>query len=72
MPRVTIKTGFPAPDGEEEVLTEYLCDWPGCSNVGVHVLGCIPELRAMAVVCEEHSPPASGKPSGSGEPTHPA
>ncbi len=58
MPRVTIKTGFPAPDGGEEILTEYLCDWPGCPNVGVNPLGCIPELRAMAVVCEEHTPPA--------------
>jgi hypothetical protein len=56
MPRVTIRTGFPAADGSEEVLTEYLCDWPGCPNVAVHSLGCIPEIRAMAVVCEEHVP----------------
>jgi hypothetical protein len=58
MPRVTMHTGFPAPDGGEEILTEYLCDWPGCANVGVNPLGCIAELRAAAVVCEEHTPPA--------------
>ncbi len=58
MPLVTIKTGFPTPDGGEEVLTEYLCDWPGCPNVAVRSLGCIPDIRAMAVVCEEHTPSA--------------
>jgi hypothetical protein len=58
MPRITIKSGFPSPDGGEEVLSEYLCDWPGCSNVGVHPLGGITELRAVAIVCEEHTPPA--------------
>jgi hypothetical protein len=64
MPVITIKTGFRAPDGQEETLTEYLCDWPGCPNVAVHVLGCIKELRAMVVVCEEHMPqqrPSEGK-----------
>ncbi len=55
VPRVAIKTGFPTPDGEEEVLIEYLCDWPGCPNMGVHLLGVIRELRAMAIVCDEHS-----------------
>jgi hypothetical protein len=58
MPHVTIRTGFQAADGSEEVLTEYLCDWPGCPNIAVHPLGCIPEIRAMAVVCEEHTPEA--------------
>jgi hypothetical protein len=56
MPRVTIKTGFFTPDGREHVLSEYLCDSPGCPNPAVHSLGCIPELRVMAVVCEEHIP----------------
>jgi hypothetical protein len=56
MPRVTIKTGFVRPDGLEEILSEYLCDWPGCPNVAVHTLGCIPEVRAIAVVCDEHVP----------------
>ncbi len=58
MPLVTIKTGFAASDGREEVLTEYLCDWPGCPNIAVHSLGCIKEIRAIAAVCEEHTPPA--------------
>jgi hypothetical protein len=56
MPLVSIKTGFPTADGHEEVLTEYLCDWPGCPNAAVHPLGCIKEIRAVAVVCEEHIP----------------
>ena len=63
MPLITIKTGFESADGSEETLTEYLCDWPGCPNVAVHVLGCIRELRAMAVVCEEHMPPAKQPPT---------
>jgi hypothetical protein len=58
MPLVTIKTGFPGADGTEEVLSEYLCDWPGCSNTAVHPLGCITELRAYVVVCDDHAPPA--------------
>jgi hypothetical protein len=57
MPRVTIKTGFLTADGEEETLTLYVCDWPGCANAAVHVLGSIKELRALAIVCEEHTPP---------------
>jgi hypothetical protein len=57
MPVVTIRTGFRLPDGKEETLTQYMCDWPGCPNVAVHVLGCIRELRAMVVVCAEHTPP---------------
>jgi hypothetical protein len=56
MPLVTIRTGFPAPDGTEEILTEYVCDWPECPNVAVHSLGVIKEIRAMAIVCEEHLP----------------
>jgi hypothetical protein len=57
MPLVTIKTGFRSADGKEETLTQYMCDWPGCPNPAVHVLGSIRELRALAVVCEEHLPP---------------
>jgi hypothetical protein len=45
MPFVTIKTGFESAEGQEEVLTEYFCDWPGCPNVAVHPLGCIPGWR---------------------------
>ena len=59
MPRVTIKTGFMAPDGCEEELTEYLCDAPDCPNVATHAVGCIPELAASVAVCEEHVPPGN-------------
>ena len=54
MPLVTIRTGVLAEDGSEEVLREYLCDWPDCPNIAVHSLGCITEIRTMALVCEEH------------------
>jgi hypothetical protein len=56
VPLVNIRTGFIAADGSEEVLTQYLCDCPDCPNPAVYHLGCIPELRAMAVVCEKHVP----------------
>lgn len=56
MPLVTIKTGYPGADGREEVLTEYLCDVPGCPNPAVHLLGCIKELGIRALVCEAHRP----------------
>jgi hypothetical protein len=43
-------------DGREEVLTEYLCDHPGCSNIATQVLGCVVELCLAAAVCDEHAP----------------
>lgn len=54
MPQITIKTGLKAPDGREESLTEYFCDWPGCPNVATEVLGCSKELGVRAAVCREH------------------
>ena len=57
MPLVTIKTGFQTPDGKEETLTQYLCDWPGCPNAAVRVLGVSKELRLAVVMCQEHAPP---------------
>jgi len=59
MPHVVIKTGFNDPDGREERLTEYFCDWPGCSNVATHVLGCVKGMGAFTVVCREHAPTKS-------------
>jgi len=56
MPRVTLKTGFIAPDGREEELSEYLCDAPGCPNVATHPVGCIRELGLCFVTCAEHQP----------------
>jgi hypothetical protein len=55
MPQVTIKIAFDAPNHDPEVLSEYLCDWPGCANVAVHVLGCVKEIGAVAAVCDEHA-----------------
>ena len=55
MPKVTLRTGFTGPDGAEEVLTEYMCDWPDCPNVAVHVIGVVRELRMMCVFCDQHA-----------------
>jgi hypothetical protein len=55
MPQVTIKTGMTAPDGREEELTEYLCDWPDCPNVATDVLGCAKEIGLSSAVCQEHA-----------------
>jgi hypothetical protein len=55
MPRVTIRTGLMALDGREEELTEYLCDYPDCTNFATHVLGWLVELRLMAAVCDVHA-----------------
>lgn len=59
IPQVTIKTGLTTSDGSEELLTEYLCDHPGCPNIATRVLGCVKEVGAMAAVCDEHAPKSS-------------
>ncbi len=56
IPQVTIKTGLKAPDGREELLTEYVCDHAGCPNIATHALGFVREVGAMAAVCDEHVP----------------
>ena len=63
MPRVTIKSGFFAPDGREEELSDYLCDWPDCPNIATHVLGCIREFGLSAVVCDHHATVSAGGPA---------
>ena len=55
MPQVTIKTGITGPDGREEELNEYLCDWPGCANLAEHVLTCVKELGLAFAVCQQHA-----------------
>jgi len=55
MSQITIKTGLMTPDGSEEELTEYICDYPNCPNFATRVLGCLVELRQMAAVCEVHA-----------------
>lgn len=52
VPQVTIRTLV---DGREETLSEYLCDWPDCPNVAVHVWGVVRELRLRMAVCAEHA-----------------
>ena len=54
MPQVTIRTGVIGADGREEVLTEYLCDAPGCPNVATEVIGHVKELRLSFATCREH------------------
>jgi hypothetical protein len=56
VPHITIKTGFIRPDGQEEQLTEYICDVPGCPNVATYVLGQVRELHMARAVCNIHAP----------------
>ena len=64
MPRVTIRTGIIGPNGQEEVLTEYMCDWPDCPNVAEHVAGVVRQLGLAAVMCDQHATaPRKPKPS---------
>jgi hypothetical protein len=54
VPRITIKSGLPDSDGQEEELVEYICDAPGCPNIATRVLGCIVGLGLVSAVCQEH------------------
>ena len=65
MPWVTIRTGMTAADGREHVLTEYLCDWPDCANVAVHVLGVARDVAMARAVCREHDATPKGRASES-------
>jgi hypothetical protein len=55
MPRVTIRTGMIGADGQEVILTDYLCDWPDCANVAEHLAGFVRELALVSVLCREHA-----------------
>jgi hypothetical protein len=52
VPLVTLRTIV---DGHEEAISEYICDWPDCPHVGVHVFAVAPALRLRAVMCAEHA-----------------
>ena len=52
MPQITIRTDV---DGREESVSEYICDWPDCPNVAVHVVGVVRGLRVRAAMCAEHA-----------------
>jgi len=55
MPWVTIRTGHVAADGQETVLTEYLCDWPGCAHVAEQVVAAVRGVKMSVAVCPEHA-----------------
>jgi hypothetical protein len=52
MPQITIRTDV---DGREETVSEYICDWPDCPNVAIHVVGVVRGLRVRAAMCAEHA-----------------
>jgi len=52
---VTVKTGLIGPDGQEEKLTEYLCDSPNCPNIATQMMGCVKEIRLCIALCDEHA-----------------
>ena len=64
VPHVTIRTVI---DGREELLSEYMCDWPDCPNVAVQVIGVVRELRLRAAMCAEHAARLTNR--NPGEPT---
>jgi hypothetical protein len=54
MPRVTLRAPESA-DGKEDTVSEYICDSPDCSNIAVHVVGVVRELRTVVAVCAYHA-----------------
>ena len=42
-------------DGQEQVLKEYLCDWPDCPNVAEHVVTIARDLAMVRAFCHEHA-----------------
>jgi hypothetical protein len=55
MPQVILKTGLIGIDGQEEVLTEYQCDWTDCANLASQVFGVARELKSCQAYCDEHA-----------------
>jgi hypothetical protein len=57
MPLVTLRTETSNSAGnvQEDTLSEYICDWPDCSNVAEHVIGAVREIRLVSVICAEHA-----------------
>lgn len=54
MPQIILRTGVIGSDGNEEILTEYLCDWTDCPNPASQVLGFARELGSGHAYCDEH------------------
>jgi hypothetical protein len=42
-------------NGQEETITEYICDWPDCPHAAVEVVAVVRELRLRAAMCAEHA-----------------
>lgn len=55
MPQIILKTGVIGPDGREEILTEYHCDFTGCGNLASQVFGIARELQSCEAFCDEHA-----------------
>jgi hypothetical protein len=54
VPQIVIKSGQILRDGREDVITEYMCDVPGCPNIATQVVGRVRDLALARVVCREH------------------
>jgi len=54
MPRVTLRAPESA-DGNEDTISEHICDVPDCPNVAVHVVGVVRELGTFVAVCANHA-----------------
>ena len=52
MPQATLRITV---DGREETISEYICDWPDCPEVAVHVVGVLRGLRLRAAMCADHA-----------------
>jgi hypothetical protein len=52
MPKVVLRTIV---NGREEVVSEYICDWPDCPNVATEAIGVVRELRLRSAMCAEHA-----------------
>ena len=68
MPRVTLKVGL-EPDGREDELSEYLCDWPDCPNIATQVLGCVRDSGLSAAVCDLHAAGRADRSAGGADAT---
>jgi len=55
MRSVTIRTGQVGSDGQEESITEYLCDSPDCPNIATHIVACVKDIGLSIALCEEHA-----------------
>ena len=55
MPIVKIRTGVTTEQGGDQILTEYLCDWPDCPSIAEDVFGVVKELGVTLAYCKTHA-----------------